>query len=146
MTTLADLTPAERAECVGMWATVATERHLAVIVRTYMADDVRIAQMLAPEINDYYTTSLESITPRFDLPRAWQADGQPVPGEWEEGYALLSADGDEPGDPATIEGQITGQLCALDPEEWIEAVTVTRRNEYEIEGKARRWVGEWEPC
>ena len=83
MTTLADLTPEERADCVGMWATVATERYPAVIVRTYAADDVDYAQMLCPELNDYYTSSLATITPRDDLPRAWAPYGTPPAGEWE---------------------------------------------------------------
>lgn len=91
MTTLADLTPEERANCVGLWANVSTERYPAVIVRTYMADDVQYAQMLAPEICDYYQTSLESITPRYDLPRAWAPDGRPPAGKWEHAEYL---DGD----------------------------------------------------
>lgn len=78
MTTLADMTPQERLDSIGMWADVDTERYPAVIVRTYAADDVDYAQMLCPELNDYYTSSLATITPRDDLPRAWQADGTPV--------------------------------------------------------------------
>lgn len=81
--TLADMTPEQRANCVGMWANVDTERYAAVIVRTYAADDVDYAQMLCPELNDYYTSSLATITPRFDLPRAWAPDGTPAAGEWE---------------------------------------------------------------
>lgn len=118
MTTLADLTPEERAECVGLWANVSTERYPAVIVRTYMADDVQYAQMLAPEICDYYRTSLESITPRPDLPRAWQADGTPPAGQWEDDY--VDSDGSilTTGEDLDID---------LDPHQPI-----------------RRWVGEWE--
>jgi hypothetical protein len=86
MKTLADMTPQERTSTVGMWATVDTERYPAVIVRTYAADDVDYAQMLCPELNDYYTASLESITPRPDLPRAWNPDGTPPAGEWEDDY------------------------------------------------------------
>lgn len=84
MTTLADMTPEERGNCQGMWATVATERYLAVIVRTYASDDVDYAQMLCPELNYYYTSSLKSITPRPDLPRAWAPYGTPVKGNWTE--------------------------------------------------------------
>lgn len=76
--TLADMTPEQRTECIGMWCDVVTERYAAVLVRTYMADDVRYAQMLSPEINDYYTAPLDSVTPRFDLPRAWNPDGTPI--------------------------------------------------------------------
>lgn len=88
MRTLADMTPEERLDSIGMWATVATERYRAIIVRTYAADDVDYAQMLSPEIMDYYTTSLDSITPLPDLPRAWQADGTPPAGEWEHAEYL----------------------------------------------------------
>ena len=118
MTTLADLTPEERADCVGMWATVDTERYIAVIVRTYASDDVDYAQMLCPELNDYYTSSLESITPRPDLPRAWQSDGQPPAGEWEDDYVDSDGSTLTTGEDLDID---------LDPHQPI-----------------RRWVGEWE--
>ena len=75
--TLADMTVEERLNCMGMWARVVTERFPAVIVRTFPSEDVGYAQMLAPEINDYYYSSLDGITPRFDLPRAWNPDGTP---------------------------------------------------------------------
>ena len=88
MTTLADMTPLERLDSIGMWADVDTERYRAVIVRTYAADDVDYAQMLCPELDDYYTSSLATITPRFDLPRAWQANGTPPAGKWQ--YASQS--------------------------------------------------------
>ncbi|HAT6540073.1 TPA: hypothetical protein JAK17_000765 [Corynebacterium striatum] len=81
--TLADMNTEERLDSIGMWATVDTERYRAVIVRTYAADDVDYAQMLCPEIMDYYTTSLISVTPLPDLPRAWAPDGTPPAGEWE---------------------------------------------------------------
>ena len=116
MKTLADMTPQERTSTVGMWATVDTERYPAVIVRTYAADDVDYAQMLCPELNDYYTASLESITPRPDLPRAWQADGTPPAGEWEEAEYL----GDYKGMTNVFFFSFDG-----DPTH-------------------RRWVGEWE--
>lgn len=114
MTTLADMTPEERAQCRGMWATVDTERYIAVIVRTYAAEDVQYAQMLCPELNDYYTTSLISVTPRPDLPRAWQADGTPPAGEWEHAEYL----GDYKG--------------------------MTETYYFDGEPTHRRWVGEWE--
>lgn len=79
--TLADMTPKQRYDCVGMWATVSSEHYPAVIVRIYVGNP-DYAQMLAPEINDYYTSNLASVTPRFDLPRAWSPDGTPPAGEW----------------------------------------------------------------
>lgn len=130
MTTLADLTPEERAECVGLWANVTTERYPAVIVRTYMADDVQYAQMLAPEICDYYRTSLESITPRYDLPRAWQADGTPPTGEWQTGKVKIIPNENAKYDPAL--NVITGD-AVVDPDH-------EPREAHDI----RRFVGEWE--
>ncbi|MGZ7496129.1 hypothetical protein ACXM2N_03410 [Corynebacterium sp. ZY180755] len=87
MTTLADMTPARRYDCVGMWATVssehdsAVEHYLAVIARIYVGNP-DYAHMYSPEIDEYYTSSLESVTPRFDLPRAWSPCGTPPDGEW----------------------------------------------------------------
>ncbi|MGN6019973.1 hypothetical protein [Corynebacterium striatum] len=143
--TLADLTPEQRANCVGMWANVDTERYPAVIVRTYAADDVDYAQMLCPELNDYYSPSLAAITPRPDLPRAWAPNGQPVPGEWEDGHVVVSYDDPDPWilkDAVSIEGLSEGGMSYYDaPPNGIE-VKLDKLGEGE--GKARRWVGEWE--
>lgn len=117
MTTLADMTPEERLDSIGMWATVATERYPAVIVRTYAADDVDYAQMLCPELNDYYTSSPATITPRYDLPRAWAPDGTPPAGKWEDDYT------DENGNTLTTGEDVPG----AGPHTHI-----------------RRFVGEWE--
>lgn len=87
---LADMTTEERLGSIGMWANVDTERYRAVIVRTYAADDVNYAKMLCPELEDYYTASLDSITPLPDLPRAWTPDGKPVEGEWEHNTGRTS--------------------------------------------------------
>lgn len=114
MTTLADMTPEERLDSIGMWATVSTERYRAIIVRTYAADDVDYAQMLCPELNDYYTSSLATITPRDDLPRAWAPDGTPPAGQWEHAEYL----GDYKG--------------------------MTDVYHYDGDPTHRRWVGEWE--
>lgn len=87
MTTIAEMTPAQRYDCVGMWAEVSSERYLAVITRIYVGNP-DFAQMFSPEINDYYTSSLESVTPRFDLPRAWSPCGTPIKGHWDYGEQL----------------------------------------------------------
>lgn len=130
MTTLADMTPEERLDSIGMWATVDTEQFLAVIVRTYANDDVTYAQMLAPEIMDYYTSSLVAITPRFDLPRAWRADGTPPAGGWETGKVKIIPNENAKYDPER--NVITGDAVVdLDHEP---------RDSHDI----RRWVGSWE--
>lgn len=86
MKTLADMTPQERADTVGMWADVATEGCRAIIVHTFLCCDGPYAQMFAPEIEDYYPTPIDTITPRPDLPRAWNPDGTPPTGEWEHAH------------------------------------------------------------
>ena len=78
MSSLAEATPQEKLDSIGMWARVDTKVYLAVIVRTYPSEDVNYAQMLCPKLNRYYTAQLETITPRPDLPRAWNPDGTPV--------------------------------------------------------------------
>lgn len=83
MRPLADMTVQERADTVGMWADVATEGCRAIIVHTFLCCDGPYAQMFAPEIEDYYPTPIDTITPRPDLPRAWNPDGTPPAGKWE---------------------------------------------------------------
>lgn len=80
--TLADMTPIERCKCIGMWCAIDSDPFLNVIVRTY-GEDTTYAQILTPSVNGYCTASLEEITPRSDLPRAWNPDGTPTSGFWE---------------------------------------------------------------
>lgn len=81
MTTLADLTPEERAECVGMWAGTFTG-YTGVIVY----ENGKQAYLIIPEFNREQTLPLDKVTPRPDLPRAWMPDGQPPAGQWEYDY------------------------------------------------------------
>lgn len=94
MKTLADMTEEERADCVGMWC--GYNRHLEggepsdfVI----MVGDVNEAGCVpcvnpgAPEPKAWAPDPW-MLTPRPDLPRAWQADGTPPAGEWEEAEHL----------------------------------------------------------
>ena len=84
--TLADMTPEEREQCVGMWCEYkdGNGTKLAVIVETWLTD---------PEACMAYDISCHEnrhplggdVTPRFDLPRAWNPDGTPPAGQWEEG-------------------------------------------------------------
>ncbi|TRX42501.1 hypothetical protein [Corynebacterium guaraldiae] len=79
MTTLADLTPEERAQCRGMWVTYQTPmgEHQAI----YGGNSV----LFEPGYG-LFTIPLQRITPRLDLPRAWTPDGTPPAGEWEDDY------------------------------------------------------------
>lgn len=91
--TLADMTPEERAECVGMWAShqgheVKNEPcgNLGVVSEI----DNGLAWISFPKENaETYPFSFEDVTPRFDLPRAWMPDGEPVDGSWEKSTAEL---------------------------------------------------------
>lgn len=78
MTTLADLTPEERAQCRGMWAGTFTG-YTGVIVY----ENGKQAYLIIPEFNREQTLPLDKVTPRPDLPRAWAPDGQPPAGKWE---------------------------------------------------------------
>ena len=146
--TLADMTPEQRAACVGMWCDVRVpfkEDQKNLVILTHVDSGPKRAKVFGTGIGMTWSKRLQDVTPRCDLPRAWTPQGQPVPGEWEEGYAYSTWDVEPPAvaEP-TIEGQTTGQLCALDTDEWEAAVTVTEANQYERIGKARRWVGDWE--
>lgn len=81
MTTLADMSEEERANCPGMWATSFTG-YTGVIVY----QNGRQAYLIIPEYNREQTFPLDEVTPRPDLPRAWHADGTPPAGEWEDDY------------------------------------------------------------
>ena len=87
--TLADMTPAERASCVGRWAEV--RGHLVIIAEIHERSGD--AYVFRVETSNSEWHRLPGIAPRLDLPRAWTPDGDPVPGEWEE-----SADQDGIGD------------------------------------------------
>ena len=83
MRTLADMTPEERANCPGMWAGTFTG-YTGVIVY----ENGKQAYLIIPEFNREQTFPLDKVTPRADLPRAWQADGTPPAGEWEHAERL----------------------------------------------------------
>lgn len=116
MKTFADMTPQERAECVGMWAE--TSNGLAIIIEPFFTDgalDTTVAFSLKPEVKiAQYVAAY--VTPRPDLPRAWQADGQPPAGKWE--YDYTDSDG------ITLS---TGEDLDLGPHQ-----------------EVRRWKSEWE--
>lgn len=86
MTTLADMTPRERASCRGMWCDHPSnvEGKLAII---YEIDEDGDPMLLRFDVrHEVLGFAAEDVTPRFDLPRAWQADGTPPAGEWEHAH------------------------------------------------------------
>ena len=88
--TLADMTPAERAECVGMWSADGPDQAIIGQVNAH-----GVALLIYPDTRQTRVTNPHEVKPRFDLPRAWTPDGKPVPGDSEHavGYVLEYADG-----------------------------------------------------
>lgn len=81
--TLAEMTPAEQAECVGMWADIADQEGIIRDVWDSV-DGVRV-KLMFPVMDCFsYFTAPDQVTPRLDLPRAWTPDGKPVPGTWDD--------------------------------------------------------------
>ena len=76
------MTVQERKECVGMWAE--TTNGLAIIIEPFYTDgslDTAVVLSLKPKV-EILQCIAAYVIPRPDLPRAWQADGQPPAGEW----------------------------------------------------------------
>ena len=114
MKTLADMTVQERKECVGMWAE--TTNGLAIIIEPFYTDgslDTAVVFSLKPKVEILQCIAVY-VTPRFDLPRAWNQDGTPPAGEWEYAEYL----GDYKG--------------------------MTNVYHFDGDPTHRRWVGEWE--
>lgn len=128
MTTLADLTPDERADCVGMWCDY---RPAVGTKGPHSAPEEVITTVILKAGNDYdaeyedeyevFNAAIghelvqpEQITLRDDLPRAWTPDGTPPEGQWEHAEYL----GDYKG--------------------------MTDVYHYDGEPTHRRFVGEWE--
>ena len=75
--TLADMTAEERGNCVGMWCDVKGFTRPTPIVEMWgMEVELLISDNLRGHITETY--EFEQVTPRFDLPRAWTPDGEPV--------------------------------------------------------------------
>ena len=85
--TLADMTPAERDDCIGRWAEwtpVEGQTVLVVIEEVHQVRDYAGCVIPGVRYIELPRHRLAALTPRFDLPRAWTPSGDPVPGEWEE--------------------------------------------------------------
>ena len=73
--TLADMTPAQRADCVGRWA----ERKQRLMVITAVSESARTADSCYPATASSGWDDWAELAPRFDLRRAWTAEGEPEP-------------------------------------------------------------------
>lgn len=131
--TMADMTPEEQADCVGMWAHDGFE--LGVIGRVYPSG---MTQLIFPGTYQTGGRIPQEVTPRPDLPRAWTPNGEPVPGEWADGHMWWGEDADtmQTVDLVGAECLATGQVQGF--EEWPEGVTPGE------DVPVRRYVTDWE--
>ena len=82
--TLAEMTPDERASMIGMWCEgILGNLVILQYVTTFEAEG-KYAIVINPNRRNGIhgsteeTYSIGNLTPRFDLPRAWNPDGTPV--------------------------------------------------------------------
>ena len=120
MTSLADMTPEQREQYVGMWADVPGKTWIIASVRDETCT-------LVDPLNGYSSLMNRHVTPRWDLPRAWQPDGQPV---------VMDVEGADYR-PGTNRGFYILDETIQKGRELPEGTTRTRRFVGE-------WEGEWE--
>lgn len=84
--------PEQRAEYVGMWCDIFEQLDEQPVAKGIIAgyredDDMRTLVIIDHPHPDAGKrgSRLSRVIPRLDLPRAWQPDGRPPRGEWEEG-------------------------------------------------------------
>ncbi|OFN33632.1 hypothetical protein [Corynebacterium sp. HMSC072A04] len=136
MTTLADMTPTERAECVGMWGNHIFWGQVLISITDgvqFRGVNVEVIRFIdGRPVREWASTS--EVTPRPDLPRAWAPDGTPPAGEWEYVPEIWNPwlDDWRPIDDAT-----TNEIAA---EAWMGM------EQFNDEGGRvrKRWVGSWE--
>ena len=78
--TLADMTPEERQSCVGMWCgnLASTAKETTPVVLACVQGEQ--CWILHTDLHGERSCfPLGSVSPRFDLPRAWSQGGAPVP-------------------------------------------------------------------
>lgn len=85
MTTLADMTPEQREQCVGMWCDCTDGEGIRTLVLHGISDNGKDAIFVNPAVvggGRGPSWTIKSfghlVTPRWDLPRAWQSNGFPV--------------------------------------------------------------------
>ena len=81
MTTFAEMTHEKRTQCIGMWAHVRIlDTDMNGIIEHVSRKKVCL---IIPKYKSKQQFPLNHITLRPDLPRAWDADGEPPTGDWE---------------------------------------------------------------
>ena len=85
MSTLADMTPEQREQCVGMWCDCSDGEDTQTLVLHGISDNGKDAIFVNPAAvgggrGPSWTIKAfgHLVTPRLDLPRAWNPDGTPV--------------------------------------------------------------------
>lgn len=138
--TLADMTPEESDACVGMWCDGPNGR--LVIYCRPNGYFIKYADVTSPNNRNHSDSErFDQLTPRFDLPRAWNPDGTPVKGEWVDGHMWWNEPGDDsqPVDLVGAECLGTGETQGMD--KWPENVTPAVSDE---DIQVRRFITEWE--
>ena len=95
MRTLADMTPQERAQSRGMWCYIFDREGEpptgeGIIAGYKESDDGRTLAVIDHPHPDAgkWGYELNKVSSRPELPRAWNPDGTPPAGEWEEAEYL----------------------------------------------------------
>lgn len=78
------MTPEEREKCIGMWCDYkdGNGTRLAVITEVWITDRQWCMVYEVGKLENRHPLGCD-VTPRFDLPRAWNPDGTPPQGYWE---------------------------------------------------------------
>lgn len=137
--TLAEMTDSERAECVGRWCED-LDGDLVILESSCVrrTEGQVVVGALYPPTRDRLEYLASELMPRPDLPRAWTPAGEPVPGEWADGYMWWGEDTDtmQTVDLVSAECIATGQVQGLG--EWPEGVTPGE------DVPVRRYITDWE--
>lgn len=75
--TLADMTPEQRQQCVGMWFDTIFGLGILEALQEEPKEGDPFGRFMHPDRGSWHTETLKGLTPRHDLPRAWNPDGTP---------------------------------------------------------------------
>lgn len=80
---MSEMTPEERAQCIGMWADVEgfTRPTPIVDVDNAGVDLLYSSAFVGNEVGSF---RFHQVTPLSDFPRCWTPEGEPLKGKWVE--------------------------------------------------------------
>lgn len=81
--TLADMTAEQRAQCRGMWCDTAFGLGILEAIEEHPEEGDAFGRFQHPANGRWHTEAFTTVTPRPDLPRAWNPDGTPPAGDWQ---------------------------------------------------------------